>query len=113
VYALAGSPIVGFCALTYRSFTLVMFKSYDTANRGHLTREEVYKMIKASFAARGEKVADKDVLQAVEDTFEEIDSDHDNRLSFDEFKQAVYSNKLMINCSVHFSSTPGAHVPQQ
>jgi len=87
------------------SVLTVMFKAYDTDNTGYLSRDEVFKMIKASFTARGERVDDDEVMRAVDSTFEEIDTNRDNKLTFDEFKSAVYANKLLINCSVHFPSS--------
>jgi serine/threonine-protein phosphatase 2B regulatory subunit len=81
-----------------------MFRSYDTQNRGYLTREEIYKIFKASSITSGQQAPESEILKAVEDCFAEIDVDGDGKLSYDEFKHAVETQKLQINCSVHYSA---------
>eukprot|EP01122_Echinamoeba_exundans_P009822 TRINITY_DN3538_c0_g1_i1.p1 TRINITY_DN3538_c0_g1~~TRINITY_DN3538_c0_g1_i1.p1 ORF type:complete len:1064 (+),score=289.89 TRINITY_DN3538_c0_g1_i1:121-3312(+) len=81
-----------------------MFKSYDLADRGYLTREEIYKIFHASLVtADGKHASDAEIRRQVESTFAEIDADGDGKLSYEEFKHAVETQKLLINCSVHFA----------
>jgi hypothetical protein len=40
----------------------------------------------------------------VDECFKQIDTNNDGKLSYEEFKAAVESQKLLINCFVHYSS---------
>lgn len=81
-----------------------MFRSYDLADRGYLTRDEIYKIFHASLVTSdGKAASDSEIRRQVESTFAEIDANGDGRLTYDEFKYAVETQKLLINCSVHFA----------
>lgn len=67
------------------------FKLYDVDNDGYITREEMYSIVDAIYQMLGNqaKVEDSedDPKKRVDRIFEQLDKNHDNQLSLEEFKE--------------------------
>jgi hypothetical protein len=78
-------------------FFPVMFKSYDTDNNGVLSPGEVYQMLKATMGSRGRKYTSESLVDMVSNLFKQVDTNNDAQISFEEFKQAVLSQKIILD----------------
>lgn len=67
------------------------FKLYDVDNDGYITRDEMYSIVDAIYQMLGTqtKLEDEDdnPRQRVDRIFDQLDKNHDNKLSLDEFKE--------------------------
>jgi sulfite oxidase len=75
-----------------------IFNAYDADKNGVLTFDEVFTLLKATAAVRGDRMAnDLHALnEAVAKTFEAVDTDGNGEIDFEEFCDAVKKNKLPV-----------------
>ena len=76
------------------SSLLVMFNSYDLNGDGKLSPDEIYNIFRTSLKAQGGYMAENELRELVVSTIRSIDQNNDGQIDFNEFKQAVQSNKL-------------------
>merc|ERR550534_2204508 len=73
------------------------FDVYDLNSDGYITREEVFHMLKTSLIKQPtEEDPDEGVKDLVEITLKKMDHDHDSRLSYNDYKQAVEIEPLLL-----------------
>ncbi|KAI1289416.1 Frequenin-1 [Halotydeus destructor] len=78
------------------------FKLYDVDNDGYITREEMYNIVDAIYQMLGSqasKVAeedDEDPKERVDRIFEQLDKNHDNKLTLDEFKEGSKQDPKIV-----------------
>eukprot|EP01104_Vermistella_antarctica_P018810 TRINITY_DN7116_c0_g1_i1.p1 TRINITY_DN7116_c0_g1~~TRINITY_DN7116_c0_g1_i1.p1 ORF type:complete len:1058 (+),score=241.94 TRINITY_DN7116_c0_g1_i1:247-3420(+) len=77
-----------------------MFDAYDQDDSGYLEPLEVFGIFKSTMRSQGHTIVDNEVMSLVNECFKELDLDHDGRLSLDEFRMAVKSQKLIIDTFV-------------
>ncbi|GIY05363.1 neuronal calcium sensor 1 [Caerostris darwini] len=67
------------------------FKLYDVDNDGYITREEMYSIVDAIYQMLGNQAkveeSEDDPKKRVDRIFEQLDKNHDNQLSLEEFKE--------------------------
>lgn len=81
--------------------TLVMFRAYDSDGNGVLTPDEVFNMFKATTSTQGKKCSREELWKMVNDCFKKVDTDDDGSISLEEFKTAVNSQQLVVDCFVN------------
>ncbi|XP_023232642.1 frequenin-1-like [Centruroides sculpturatus] len=76
------------------------FKLYDVDNDGYITREEMYSIVDAIYEMLGnqEKIEDEedDPKRRVDRIFEQLDKNHDNQLSLEEFKEGSRQDPKIV-----------------
>ncbi|XP_039273510.1 calaxin-like [Styela clava] len=73
------------------------FKVYDLNGDSYISREEMFQMLKNSLVKQPtEEDPDEGVKDLVETALKKMDFDHDSRLSFADFKQAVVAEELLL-----------------
>lgn len=73
------------------------FKVYDLNSDGYISREEMFHLLKNTLIKQStEEDPDEGVKELVETALKKLDIDHDGRVSFQDFKTAVLSEKLML-----------------
>lgn len=73
------------------------FNVYDLNGDGYISREEMFQMLKHSLVKQPtEEDPDEGVKDLVETALKKMDYDHDSRLSFADFKQAVEAEELLL-----------------
>ncbi|XP_057293994.1 calaxin-like isoform X2 [Hydractinia symbiolongicarpus] len=73
------------------------FSVYDLNSDGYITREEMFHMLKHSLVKQpSEEDPDEGVKDLVEITLKKMDFDHDSKLSYADFKQAVEAEPLLL-----------------
>jgi len=80
-----------------------MFKAYDTDGNGVLSPDEIYNLLKATTRSKGQFLTHGQLLEMVTNCFKEVDINHDGEISFDEFRAAVQSQKLVVDCFVNLT----------
>lgn len=73
-----------------------VFNAYDTDGSGYLSHDEIENIFKASMRWTGRPMPEEQLRAMTQKLMTEIDTNNDNQISFDEFKQAIASNKLLI-----------------
>nr|CAH8820032.1 unnamed protein product [Trichobilharzia regenti] len=77
--------------------TKFAFEVYDLNSDGRITREEMFQLLKYSLIKQPtDEDPDEGVRELVEITFKRLDVDHDGRLNFTDFQQAVEDNALLL-----------------
>jgi len=78
------------------------FRIYDVDNDGHITKEELYKLLEASLIENSLGLPQKDLQALVDATFREADANGDGMISYDEYKEHVARHPTMIkNMTLH------------
>jgi hypothetical protein len=78
-------------------FGLDCFEVYDLNADGYISREEMFQILKNSLTKQPtDEDPDEGVKDLVEMTLKKMDFDHDSRLSFDDYKQAVFEEPLLL-----------------
>ncbi|XP_014675016.1 PREDICTED: EF-hand calcium-binding domain-containing protein 1-like isoform X1 [Priapulus caudatus] len=73
------------------------FVVYDLNGDGYISREEIFHMLKNSLIRQPtEEDPDEGIKDLVELALKKMDYDHDSRLSFSDFKQAVELENLLL-----------------
>jgi len=80
-----------------------MFKAYDTNGDGVLSPSEVFDLFQATTRSKGKNLTDKQILDMVNQCFKEVDVNHDGTISFEEFKVAVNSQKIVLDSFVNLT----------
>ena len=70
------------------------FDAYDTNGDQVIDKKEFYQIIQASMRVSLPK---ETIQKIVDDTFEEMDTEADGVLTFDEFKAAVMRRKITVD----------------
>ncbi len=73
------------------------FLAYDVDHNGGIDKKELFMLMKSSAEAKGAKVTNQELSKVVDEVFAKYDVDRDGNLSFVEFKNAVFSQTLIIN----------------
>jgi aspartate-semialdehyde dehydrogenase len=58
-----------------------------------------------SLVSSNQQISEEQLKRIVDECFKQIDTNHDGKLSYEEFKAAIESQKLLINCFVHYPTT--------
>lgn len=73
------------------------FNVYDLNGDGYISREEMFQLLKSSLVKQpSEEDPDEGVKDLVETALKKMDYDHDSRVSFSDFKQAVEAENLLL-----------------
>ncbi|XP_077978586.1 calaxin-like [Glandiceps talaboti] len=73
------------------------FDVYDLNSDGYISREEMFHLLKSSMIKPPtEEDPDEGIKDLVEITLKKMDHDHDSRLSYSDFKQAVEQESLLL-----------------
>ncbi|NXK96065.1 EFCB1 protein, partial [Formicarius rufipectus] len=73
------------------------FKVYDLNGDGYISREEMFQMLKNSLIKQpAEEDPDETIKDLVEIALKKMDYDHDGKLSFADFEQAVRDENLLL-----------------
>ncbi|RTG87728.1 uncharacterized protein DC041_0009176 [Schistosoma bovis] len=76
---------------------LVAFDVYDLNSDGRITREEMFQLLKYSLVKQPtDEDPDEGIRELVEMAFKRLDMDHDGRLNYTDFQQAVEDNALLL-----------------
>ncbi|XP_015795682.1 frequenin-1-like [Tetranychus urticae] len=78
------------------------FSIYDTDDDGYLTRKEMFSVIQAIYESKG--MVKEQLVGAqkrIDDIFDRMDLDHDNRLSREEFISGFKSDPMVIRSLLH------------
>jgi Ca2+-binding EF-hand superfamily protein len=80
-----------------------MFQAYDTDGNGVLSPTEVYDLFKATAMTKGQFLKHEELVKMVNDCFREVDENKDGSISLEEFKKAVLSQKLVLDCFINLT----------
>ncbi|XP_076343234.1 frequenin-1-like [Tachypleus tridentatus] len=84
------------------------FKLYDVDNDGFITREEMYSIVDAIYKMLGSKVQPEDnednPKRRVAKIFEQLDKNHDNKLSMEEFKEGSKQDPKIVKALSLYAS---------
>ncbi|XP_048806968.1 calaxin [Lagopus muta] len=73
------------------------FKVYDLNGDGYISREEMFQMLKNSLLKQpSEEDPDEGIKDLVDIALKKMDHDHDGKLSFADFEQAVKNENLLL-----------------
>ncbi|XP_023222637.1 frequenin-1-like [Centruroides sculpturatus] len=76
------------------------FKLYDVDNDGYITREEMYSIVDAIYQMLGTQTRfeneEDNPRQRVDRIFDQLDKNHDNKLSLEEFKEGSKHDPKII-----------------
>ncbi len=67
-----------------------------------ITTVSPFDHLQASLLSKGKALSHEELTNLVTKMFLEIDVNKDGKLSFEEFKQAVETQQLLISCFVHY-----------
>ncbi|CAM1323762.1 NCS1 (predicted) [Pycnogonum litorale] len=78
------------------------FQLYDVDNDGYITRDEMYSIVDAIYQMVGNRAiagTDKDETpqRRVDKIFDQMDKNHDNRLTMDEFKEGSKQDPKIVH----------------
>eukprot|EP01016_Furgasonia_blochmanni_P053815 TRINITY_DN8772_c0_g1_i3.p1 TRINITY_DN8772_c0_g1~~TRINITY_DN8772_c0_g1_i3.p1 ORF type:complete len:466 (+),score=119.13 TRINITY_DN8772_c0_g1_i3:72-1469(+) len=73
------------------------FLAYDTDHNGYIDKIEFYKLIGASLRAKGIQMTEFDAMAYANAAFAKADKNRDGRLIFEEFREAVLSDQILLN----------------
>ncbi len=68
---------------------LVSFKIYDIDSNGFIDKNELFQILKASLHDSFIDMTDEQMHLLVDSTFAECDTNHDDQISFDEYREMV------------------------
>ncbi|OXB84729.1 UNVERIFIED_CONTAM: hypothetical protein H355_001206 [Colinus virginianus] len=94
-FAAVGFDRGAFCDTLHRVFGMTelvdrdCFKVYDLNNRGYISREEIFQMLKNSLP---KQPSEEDPDEGIKD----LDCDRDGKLSFADFEEAVKKENLLL-----------------
>ncbi|XP_013779836.1 frequenin-1-like, partial [Limulus polyphemus] len=76
------------------------FKLYDVDNDGYITREEMYSIVDAIYQMMGNKAQpeteEDNPKRRVDKIFEQLDKNHDNKLSMEEFREGSKQDPKIV-----------------
>lgn len=76
------------------------FSVYDLNGDGYITREEMFQFLKNSMVTKSHDAdqddADEGIKELTELALKKLDEDHDGRVSFKDFQEAVSTDKLLL-----------------
>lgn len=73
------------------------FNCYDLNNDGHLSREEMFQLLKTCLVkGTMEEEQEEATKEFVEQTMKMMDADGDGRISFDDYRKSVTKDKLLL-----------------
>jgi len=73
------------------------FQVYDLNSDGYISREEMFHLLKNTLVKQStEEDPDEGVKELVETALKKLDNDHDGRVSYNDFKTSVLSEKLLL-----------------
>lgn len=73
------------------------FDVYDLNGDGYISREEMFQMLKNALVKQPtEEDPDEGIKELVEIALKKMDYDHDSRLSFGDFKEAIEAETLLL-----------------
>lgn len=73
------------------------FQVYDLNADGYISREEMFHLLKNTLVKQStEEDPDEGVKELVETALKKLDTDHDGRVSYADFKSAIQSDTLML-----------------
>jgi len=76
------------------------FRVYDRNKDGQISRREMFQLLKTSLNSdamdTGEEDPDDTTKDMVEIVFKKLDSNHDGKLDFNDYKKAVYRDSLLM-----------------
>merc|ERR1712137_631040 len=79
-------------------FFLVSFRMFDLDNDGTIDKEELYQMLKASLFDNPQiQLSEEDMRAVVDNTFNEVDSNGDGRISYDEYCYMVKQRPSFVD----------------
>lgn len=75
----------------------VSFRLYDLDRDGHISKDELYQMLKASLVERRLDLPEVQMRSLVDRTFAEADTNHDGKISFDEYAAMVKKHPTILS----------------
>ena len=72
------------------------FNAYDLDASGSLSPEEVFHLTRSAMQARGYAASDAEIRQIVQSLFNDVDTDFSGTLDFNEFRQGILRNRIII-----------------
>uniref|UniRef100_A0A8C4NBW5 EF-hand domain-containing protein n=1 Tax=Eptatretus burgeri TaxID=7764 RepID=A0A8C4NBW5_EPTBU len=82
---------------TLEEKTKFCFKIYDSNGDGFIFKEEICHMMKHSLIPTfGGEDSEKSIKDLVDEVFKIMDCDHDNKISFEDFKHSVRKENLLL-----------------
>mmetsp|Transcript_10790 Transcript_10790/g.15802 ORF Transcript_10790/g.15802 Transcript_10790/m.15802 type:complete len:187 (+) Transcript_10790:161-721(+) len=73
------------------------FKIYDFDGDGHISKDELQKMVEASLIEADMNLPEETLKELVNNTFAEADKDGDGQISFEEYRSLVQEHPNMLN----------------
>ncbi|XP_076340316.1 frequenin-2-like isoform X2 [Tachypleus tridentatus] len=84
------------------------FKLYDVDNDGYITREEMYSIVDAIYQMMGNKAQpeteEDNPKRRVDKIFEQLDKNHDNKLSMEEFREGSKQDPKIVQALSLYAS---------
>ncbi len=81
---------------SYEDRLLLAFKAYDLDGNDSIDQDEMFRLLKSTFRSKGFEMSDSEIKSMVEKCFEKADADGNGVLDFEEFKQAVLHNEIVV-----------------
>lgn len=72
------------------------FNAYDLDGNGTIDKEEMLKLLQATFTSKGLSMGHNELKDMVDKSFDKADVDGNGVLDFDEFKRAVLQNEILV-----------------
>eukprot|EP00002_Diphylleia_rotans_P007663 TRINITY_DN17310_c0_g1_i1.p1 TRINITY_DN17310_c0_g1~~TRINITY_DN17310_c0_g1_i1.p1 ORF type:complete len:199 (+),score=60.60 TRINITY_DN17310_c0_g1_i1:67-663(+) len=73
------------------------FRIYDVDNDGHIDKEELMSMLKASLLDNSIEIPEEHLRALVDETFAETDANGDGKISFEEYREMVMKHPHIIS----------------
>ncbi|EEC16725.1 Ca2+ sensor, putative [Ixodes scapularis] len=83
------------------------FRLYDVDSDGYITREEMYNIVDAIYQMLGNQAkdnAEESPRERVDKIFEQLDKNHDNQLTLDEFKEGSKQDPKIVQALSLYSA---------
>lgn len=83
------------------------FRLYDVDSDGYITREEMYNIVDAVYQMLGNQAkdnAEESPRERVDKIFEQLDKNHDNQLTLDEFKEGSRQDPKIVQALSLYSA---------